>query len=163
MNRRFVFAASAALVFSSFAVVSPTARAQDAAVAAPAPSASAPEAIPVSVVRAQFAVRVESGKPIGDASELRAGQMVTYWVEVNSPKAATTVTLVWKADGVEAARQSLDVGRAPAWRTWGQFPIRKAKVVEVQVLDATGAELRTDSMTVLTGESGGTDGGVAVR
>lgn len=160
MNRQLCFAASAALVFSSFVYLAPQAMADDTT-AAPAP---APEALAVSVTRGQFASKVEGGKPVGDASDLRPGQMATYWVEVSSPKAPATVTLVWKADGVETARQTLDVGRAPAWRTWGHSPIRKnVHALEVHVLDAAGTELRTDSMTVMTGDASSADAGLAAR
>ena len=41
-------------------------------------------------------------------------------------------------------RQSLDVGRAPRWRTWAALRRNGARAVEVQVLDAAGASLHTD-------------------
>ena len=58
-----------------------------------------------------------------------------------------TVTLVWSFDGRQVARQSLDVGRSPHWRTWGFLPRRAAgHTVEVTVLDASGATLHADRL-----------------
>ena len=57
-------------------------------------------------------------------------------------------TLVWKLDGQEAGRQTLDVGRAPAWRTWGSWPTKKSHVIEVEVVNKDGASLHKDSVTL---------------
>jgi hypothetical protein len=58
------------------------------------------------------------------------------------------VTLVWKLDGTEVTRQSLDVGRSPRWRTWGSCGTRKAHTIEVEILDAEGHSLKTDKATI---------------
>ena len=102
----------------------------------------------VSVVRSQFADKVENRLPVGDPSTLAQGKLVTYWVEVNNPGEATDVTLVWKLDGKEVSRQSLEVGRAPHWRTWGMCGSQKAHTIEIEVLDKEGHSLKTDSATV---------------
>jgi hypothetical protein len=102
----------------------------------------------VSVVRSQFTDKVENRLPVGEASPLVAGKLITYWVEVNNPGDATDVTLVWKLDGKEVSRQSLEVGRAPHWRTWGMCGTQKAHSVEIEVLDKEGHSLKTDSATV---------------
>jgi hypothetical protein len=102
----------------------------------------------LSVVRGQFTDKVENRLPVGDASSLGAQKTVTYWLEVNSPNEATQVTLVWKLDGKEVARQSLDVGRAPHWRTWGMCGTRTAHSIEVEVLDKDGHSLKTDATTI---------------
>ena len=73
-------------------------------------------------------------------------QRVTYRVAVKNDKTPTTITLVWKLDGHEAGRQSLDVGTSPAWKTWGTHWIGAAKNVEVDVLDASGAVVKTDTL-----------------
>jgi hypothetical protein len=110
--------------------------------------ANAQEGDAISVQNAQFTDKIESHKPIGDASTLKSGQVVTYWVEVNNPNEAQPITLVWKLDGVEAGKQTLDVGHAPHWRTWGSFPSRKAHAIEVHVLDKDGHELRADTLNL---------------
>jgi Protein of unknown function (DUF2914) len=116
--------------------------------ALPAAADDATTAAAVSVVRGQFTDKVENHLPVGDASALSTGKLATYWVEVNNPGDATAVTLVWKLDGREAARQSLDVGRAPHWRTWGMCGTQKAHTIEVEVLDKDGHSIKTDSATV---------------
>lgn len=95
----------------------------------------------LSVVGAQFGDKVEGGKPVGDG---KGGALVTYFVEVKNPGAEAAVTLVWSHDGKETARQSLDVGRSPKWRTWGMATVRGAKTIEVRVLSPSGQELRKD-------------------
>jgi hypothetical protein len=110
--------------------------------------ANAQEGAAVSIVQAQFTDKIESHKPVGDASELKSGQVVTYWVEVSNPNEAQPITLVWKLDGVEVGKQTLDVGHAPHWRTWGSFPSRKAHAIEVRVLDKDGHELHADTLNL---------------
>lgn len=98
----------------------------------------------LSVVRGQFTDRVEGGRPQGDAAAAATVRDVVYWMEVNNTGAASQVTLVWKVNGHEVRRQSLDVGHAPRWRTWGTFRRNGATSVEVDVLDPAGASLHTD-------------------
>jgi|HubBroStandDraft_1064217.scaffolds.fasta_scaffold1141960_1 hypothetical protein len=133
MNHHLVVAV---LFASSFAVVAPVAQADDAA------SSS------VSIVKSQFTDKVENHLPVGDASALAQDKLATYWVEVNNPGEATEVTLVWKLDSKEVARQSLDVGRAPHWRTWGMCQTQKAHTIEIEVLDKEGHSLKTDTATL---------------
>jgi hypothetical protein len=102
----------------------------------------------VSVVRAQFAEKIEDRLPTGDATSVAPGKVATYWVEVSNPGESTDVTLVWKLDGKETARQSLEVGRAPHWRTWGMCNTRNAHTVDVEILDKDGHSLKTDSVTL---------------
>jgi hypothetical protein len=101
----------------------------------------------LSAFAAQFTNKVEASKPVGDASTIQSGQVATYYVEVNNPNAPTQITLVWKLDGAEAGKQTLDIGRSPRWRTWGSWPTRKAGTIEVHVLDKDGHELRSDSLS----------------
>jgi hypothetical protein len=102
----------------------------------------------VSIVRSQFTDKVESRLPSGDASTLAQGKFATYWVEVSNLGEATDVTLVWKLDGKEVTRQSLEVGHSPTWRTWGMCGTQKAHSVEVEVLDKEGHSIKTDSATI---------------
>jgi len=115
--------------------VTPAARADDG------PSA-------VSVVRSQFTDKVENRLPAGDASTLTQGRLATYWVELSNAGEATEVTLVWKLEGKEVIRQSLDVGHATRWRTWGMCGTQKAHTIEIEVLDKEGHSLKTDTTTV---------------
>ena len=98
----------------------------------------------VSVVRGQFTDRVVAGRPQGDAAAAAASREVVYWMGVANTGQPAAVTVVWKVGGREVRRQSLDVGRAPRWRTWAAFRRNGARAVEVQVLDAAGAALHTD-------------------
>jgi hypothetical protein len=109
-------------------------------------AANAQDAGEVSVNKAQFTDKVESSKPSGDA-DLAHARSVTYWVEVKNTKAPTHITLVWKLDGHEITRQSLDVGLSPAWKTWGAAGVRGAKTIEVDVLDENGTTLKSDTLS----------------
>ncbi len=110
-------------------------------------SASAP-ASDLSVVRSQFTDKVEQSKPVAGADQLAQAKSVTYWVEVKNSKDASQIVLVWKLDGHEALRQTLDVGTSPGWKTWGSAATRGAKSIEVDVLDKSGATLKVDTLTL---------------
>jgi len=117
-----------------------------AAAAATATGASAPTTL--TVLASQFTDRVEKSNPVGDSSSLSSVPKATYWMDVANPGDPTQLTLVWKHDGTEVMRQSLDVGKAPHWRTWGSHPRRAAHVIEVLVLDGAGNTLKSDSATM---------------
>lgn len=108
-------------------------------------SALAQEGGDVAVAKSQFTDKVESSQPV-NAADLSRDRVVTYWVVVKNTKAPTHVTLVWKLDGKETARQSLDVGLSPAWKTWGSSAVRGAKTIEVDVLDESGNTLKVDTI-----------------
>jgi hypothetical protein len=111
-------------------------------------SAHADDAGTVSIVRGQFTDKVENRLPGGDATTLAQGKVATYWVEVDNPGETTDVILVWKLDGKETARQTLEVGHSPKWRTWGMCSTQKAHTLEVEVLDKDGHQLKTDSTPI---------------
>ena len=118
------------------------------AIAAFAPSvAHADTAGDVEVVRSQFTDKVESSNPVASADQLSQATRVTYWVSVRNQKEATTITLVWKLDGQEAGRQTLDVGTSPSWKTWGTHVRGSAKSIEVDVLDKSGNPIKTDTLS----------------
>jgi len=125
-----------------------------AAVTLVASAASADDTTPaapsgdVSVVHSQFTDKVEQSKPVAGADQLAQAKSVTYWVEVKNAKEATQVVLVWKLDGHEALRQTLDIGTSPGWKTWGSAATRGAKSIEVDVLDKSGATLKVDTLTL---------------
>jgi len=102
----------------------------------------------VSCVGGQFGDHVEHGKAVGDAKSIADAKKVVYSVDIANAGEATQVTLVWKVDGKEVQRQSLDVGKAPHWLTWGMRPIPGASKVEVQVLDGAGASLKEDTLSL---------------
>jgi len=103
----------------------------------------------VSVVSAQFTDRVEASKPVGDASALNGAAKATYWLDVaNAGKDPVQITVVWTIDGKEAAKQTLDVGHSPHWRTWASWSIKNAHAVNVKVLDADGKALHEDNLTL---------------
>jgi hypothetical protein len=133
--------------FYTMAAITFVASAASADDAAPAPAPAAPSG-DVSVVRSQFTDKVEQSKPVAGADQLGQARSVTYWLEVKNAKEATQVTLVWKLDGHEAVRQTLDVGTAAAWKTWGSAATRGAKSIEVDVLDKSGATLKVDTLTL---------------
>jgi hypothetical protein len=118
------------------------------AIAAFAPSvAHADTTGDVEVVRSQFTDKVESSNPVAGADQLSQATRVTYWVAVKNQKEATTITLVWKLDGQEAGRQSLDIGTSPSWKTWGTHARGSAKSIEVDVLDKSGNQIKTDTLS----------------
>jgi len=102
----------------------------------------------VSLVGSQFTDKIESSKPVGDADAAAHAKVVTYYVEIANKKAPTDVILVWKRDGKEVVRQHLDVGISPRWRTWGMCPTAGAKEMEIEVLDASGHVLKTDTLAL---------------
>jgi hypothetical protein len=100
----------------------------------------------VEVVRSQFTDKVEQSNPVAGQDQLAQATRVTYWVAVKNANQPTTITLVWKLDGKESGRQSLDVGTSPQWKTWGAHARFGAKSIEVDVLDASGATIKTDTL-----------------
>jgi hypothetical protein len=102
----------------------------------------------VSIAASQFTDKVESSKPVGDVDAAAHAKVVTYYVEVANKKAPTEITLVWKRDGKEIVRQHLDVGTSPRWRTWGMCPTSGAKEMEIEVLDASGNVLKSDTLAI---------------
>jgi hypothetical protein len=100
----------------------------------------------VAVVKSQFTDKVEQSNPVAGANDLGQASSVTYWVSVRNAKQPTTITLVWKLDGKESGRQSLDVGTSPSWKTWGSHARLGAKSIEVDVLDASGNTVKTDTV-----------------
>jgi hypothetical protein len=111
----------------------------------------------VSCVSGQFSAAVDHGKPQGGADEIATAKRATYFVDVANPGAPTQVTLVWSLDGKEVQRQSLEVGTSPHWHTWGSRPLGNAKDIQVELLDASGGSLKTDSMS-LSPKANGTTG-----
>ncbi len=100
----------------------------------------------VSVVRSQFTDKIEQSNPVAGADQLASASSVTYWVAIRNMKEPTTITLVWKLDGHESGRQTLDVGISPSWKTWGAHGRFGAKTIEVDVLDKSGATINTDTL-----------------
>jgi hypothetical protein len=119
-----------------------------AAVTFAAAIAHAQAAGEVEVVRSQFTDKVEQSNPVANPDQLGQSSRVTYWVAVKNAKEATTITLVWKLDGHESGRQTLDVGTSPAWKTWGTHATMGAKSIEVDVLDKSGATIKTDTLAL---------------
>jgi hypothetical protein len=101
----------------------------------------------VACVSGAFGDHVEGGRVSGDESAVFAAKRAVYWIDVANTGEPTQVTLVWTLDGKEVQRQSLEVGHSRHWHTWGMRPLGDAKKVDVEVLDAAGAPLKTDSLT----------------
>jgi hypothetical protein len=122
------------------------------AIAAFAPSIAHADTTPelkpdVEVVKSQFTDKVESSNPVASQDQLSSATRVTYWVAVKNTKEPTTITLVWKLDGQEAGRQTLDVGISPSWKTWGTHARGSAKSIEVDVLDKSGTQVKSDTLS----------------
>jgi hypothetical protein len=101
----------------------------------------------VEVVKSQFTDKIESSNPVASQDQLSSATRVTYWIAVKNTKEATQITLVWKLDGVEAGRQTLDVGTSPSWKTWGAHARGTAKSIEVDVLDKSGTQVKSDTLS----------------
>lgn len=130
-SRRSVFAFAAAAFAGTLALVAPdTAFAQ------------------ARIVSGQFAASVTAGRPEGDTAAIAAARNATYYVVVANGGEPTTITWVWKLDGREVGRQTMDIGRAPRWRTWATHRTRGAHSITVDILDAAGAQLHTDTATL---------------
>ena len=114
-----------------------------------APSLAHAEGGAVTCVAGQFGDHIDHGKAVGDAKSIADARKVVYWVDVANTGEATQVTLVWRIDGKEIQRQSLDIGQSPHWHSWGTRPLGGAGgKIEVQVLDASGASLKEDALTL---------------
>jgi hypothetical protein len=136
---------SSASSFVAFAVAGLVAFAPGLAQADTAADPPPPQA--VACVAGQFGDHVEQGHPAGDTSAIFAAKKAVYWVDMANTGEATQVTLVWTLDGHEVQRQSLDVGRSAHWHTWGMRPLGNAQKVDVEVLDAAGHSLKTDTVS----------------
>jgi hypothetical protein len=101
----------------------------------------------LSCLDGKFTDHIEQGYPAGDPKGIAAARKAIYWLDLANRGRPTQVTLVWKIDGKEVQRQTLDVGHAPHWRTWGVHKVAGAHEIEVRVLDATGHSLKEDSVT----------------
>jgi hypothetical protein len=118
------------------------------AIAAFAPSVAHADATgDVEIVKSQFTDKVESSNPVAAADQLTSATRVTYWAAVKNAKEPTTITLVWKLDGQEAGRQTLDVGTSSSWKTWGTHARGNAKSIEVDVLDKSGTQVKSDTLS----------------
>ena len=102
----------------------------------------------VTVVGSQFTDKVESSKPVGDLDAAKHAKVVAYYVEIANKKAPSEITLVWKRDGKEVVKQHLDIGLSPRWRTWGMCSVGNAKEMEIEVYDASGHLLKSDTLTI---------------
>ncbi|MFO0560565.1 MAG: DUF2914 domain-containing protein [Polyangiales bacterium] len=100
----------------------------------------------VTFVRGQFTDRVDRGQPAGDAAAARSSGRITYWFVINNGGAATQVTVVWRINGNVARRQALDIGHTPRWRTWASHRAGRTSQVSVEILDAEGHSLHTETL-----------------
>ena len=100
----------------------------------------------LTFVRGQFTDRVERGQPVGDGAAARASGRIMYWFVLNNGDAPTQVTLVWRVNGSVARRQSIDVGQTTRWRTWGSHRAGRTAQVSVELLDANGRSLHTETL-----------------
>jgi hypothetical protein len=100
----------------------------------------------VTFVRGQFTDRVDGGQPAGDAAAARSSGRITYWFVINNGGPATQVTVVWRINGNVARRQSLDIGHTPHWRTWASLRAGRSSQVSVEILDAEGHSLHTETL-----------------
>ncbi len=65
---------------------------------------------------------------------------------MNNRDAPTEVTLVWRINGNVARRQSIDIGSTHRWRTWGSHRAGRSAQVSVEILDAGGRSLHTETL-----------------
>jgi hypothetical protein len=100
----------------------------------------------IRFVRGQFTDRVERGQPVGDAAAARASGRITYHFTMSNSGPATTVTVVWKINGNTVRRQTLDIGSTPRWRTWASHRAGRTAQVSVDILDAEGHNLHSETL-----------------
>jgi hypothetical protein len=100
----------------------------------------------LACLEGKFADHIEHGQPAGDARGIAAAHKAIYWIDLANRGRPTQVTLVWTVDGKEVQRQTLSVGHAPHWRTWGVRAVGDAREIGVRVLDAAGNPLKEDSV-----------------
>ena len=102
----------------------------------------------VALVSSTFTDKVEQSKPVGDIDTAAHAKVVTYYVEAKNTGETQDIVLVWKRDGKEVTKQHLEVGRSPRWRTWGSCPVIGAHEMEIEVQDAAGHVLKTDTLSM---------------
>ncbi|MGM0576167.1 MAG: DUF2914 domain-containing protein [Myxococcota bacterium] len=133
----------------------------DPAVATPEPVVAEAEAEPSPeqearteaprVVDAALCLDVERREPVGVGTDFGDDvERLTAWVKVDNPGAPTTVTMIWRHEGEERARLTLDVGTSPGWRTWSRKHVRPGDTGDwaVEVRDEDGRTLRTVAFRV---------------
>ena len=86
---------------------------------------------------------------VGEAKTFSAGTTVYVWSAVSGMPAATSITHVWKKDGVQFNRATLGIGaKTPRWRTSSRHPHLRAGSYTVEVVTHDGKSLGSVSFTV---------------
>lgn len=117
--------------------------------------AAEPAATKPTVTRLAVGTAVEDRTLEGAAGEFTA-DVGAVWahVTVENRAAPTVLTVIWRHGDEERARIDLDVGASPRWRTWARKRIRPRDIGrwQVEIRDAAGALLATESFVVLPAE-----------
>ena len=72
------------------------------------------------------------------------------WAKIKNDGDPQPIDMVWRKQGVETFRYSLDVGKSPSWRTWSRKNVSKndAAPWSVQLVARSGEVLAERSFTI---------------
>jgi hypothetical protein len=105
----------------------------------------------LEVTRFVFTRQVVDRQPQGEVQNVPLdGHRVYGFIEVLNRGAPRQLTMVWRQEGKQVARFSLDVGSSPRWRTWSYLRARKSMLGqwEVSVKDDQGNLLASESLII---------------
>jgi len=113
---------------------------------------------PVQLKAFAIGAGVDGRRLVGQAEAFTArGQRIWAHVTVANPGPATRVDLLWKHEGQLRWTSSLEIGRAPAWRSWARWtlnPLRDLGRWEIEAVDASGRHLGAVEILVLPPAAG---------
>ncbi len=80
----------------------------------------------LEVVDNAMATAIKDREPVGVADHFTTDDKVLWaWIKVKNHKDPSQITMVWRHEGKERSRITLDVGTSPRWRTWSRKSIGK--------------------------------------
>ncbi len=72
------------------------------------------------------------------------------WVKIKNDGSPRQIDMIWRKQGVETFRYSLDIGKSPSWRTWSKKTVAKTDSApwSVQIVSKSGEVLAERSFTI---------------
>lgn len=105
----------------------------------------------VQVTRFVFTRAVVERQPQGEVQNVPIdGHRVYGFIEVLNRGAPRQLAMVWRLEGKQVARFSLDVGSSPRWRTWSYLTAQPSMLGrwEVTVEDEQGKVLASEPLII---------------
>lgn len=104
---------------------------------------------PVQVSRFVLAAGVENREPVKPMATFEKGTKVYAWAKLRVSVPETTVAFKWYVgDKLSHAGDPIPVKSSPGWRMWAYKTVDAPGAWRVQLLDAAGRPLHTESFVV---------------